>query len=945
MANSIGGGFETSIMMDVSGVRVATERGVEYLDNLAGSASRLGQSFNASSTDTDSLVEALRRASGMVELLSAKMLSQQIATEKARVATREYGKEAVAAAENQRSLTAMMMGGSLAATRQAEEAAAALAKYNQNLERSRQLQSAPISVGDSRSVTSAIMGGSLAAARVPDSRLSAMSGTGAAREDGGALARMMTGSAGVAAENAIADARRQRLQESLALQDAFEKRREAAHRAELRQIEDAERFRQQGIQQRTRMEEEAAERRQQYLRETQEIEDKFAQRNRSAYRAQLRQEEDARRFRAGARDPLRTTTENISPRFQAAAREAVLWERGRDAQEKAELSVRRMKAMLSPMVEMEMRLADEAKDFAQQLDLAVRSGHISLANAKLMTAEFAEQQKLLMQNAQQQQAGFLGMRRMGFAAQQFGYAIEDAASMYGTMGLSGAFRAAGNNLTAMAATMGPQVGVAASIAAAVASIGLHWWETKKAAEETAKANEKVLDLTERIQEHASYLLEINAQTHAARKADFAELNTMYERNLEQMRELAALENARVMSQKQLIGLTEEQNALREIEGRIAQDNAQWYEEQFRWTFAIGRYLKDAAIGVGSGVAGFFESEQAAALAEERFNAEARIAIEIQRQENALKRANSEAQKQLDLANQQSQVLAQQSRALGGEMAFGANRSDGYAGANRIRRRDSRNREFDVNDPRTMLVDHTNRFGFFGGDLPLSQQSTEADLASSFRNVTTERDRVLAAEQLTADLETRKRMQAEILRMNEELLHIDEMRVALNQAGQAAYENVNNTLMGRFEAMNSELQISNERLRVEREINDQLALAERSGHVDEEEAAAYRREMERVFQLEEENRNAEKEMARLKEAEGKLLRSATEALSPAGVVSGLTRGSDETRKFLEQEKMRDMAQKDAEPVVAELKALREEMKKQRAILERNAQAAPAVAEMF
>jgi hypothetical protein len=41
----------------------------------------------------------------------------------------------------------------------------------------------------------------------------------------------------------------------------------------------------------------------------------------------------------------------------------------------------------------------------------------------------------------------------------------------------------------------------------------------------------------------------------------------------------------------------------------------------------------------------------------------------------------------------------------------------------------------------------------------------------------------------------------------------------------------------------------------------------------------------------------------------------------------------------------MAQKDAEPVVAELKLLREEMKKQRAILERNAQAAPAVAEMF
>jgi hypothetical protein len=920
MVSSIGGGFETSIMMDVSGVRMATERGVEYLDNLAGSATRLGQSFNASSGDTDSLVEALRRAAGMVELLSAKMLSQQIATDKARLATREYAKEAVKAAENQRSLTQMMMGGSLAATRQAEEAAAALAKYNENLARSRQLQSSG-SIGDSRSLTAAIMGGSLAAGRVPDSRLSAMASGGGAGEINGPLSRMMGGSSGVAAENAIADARRQRLQESLALQDAFERRREAAHRAELRQIEDTERFRQQGIQQRARMEEEAAERRQQYLRETQEIEDKFAQRNRSAYRAQLRQEEDARRFRAGARDPLRTTSENISPGFRAAARDAVLWERGREAQEKAELSVRRMKAMLSPMVEMEMRLADEAKDFADQLDLAVRSGHVSLANAKLMTAEFAEQQKLLMQNAQQQQAGFLGMRRMGFAAQQFGYAIEDAASMYGTMGLSGAFRAAGNNLTAMAATMGPQVGVAASIAAAVASIGLHWWETKKAAEETAKANEEVLDLTERIGDHSEYISEMNAQIHKARTADHEELNSMYERNLEQLREIATLEDSRLNTSKQLLNLTAEQNALREIEGRIAQDNAQWYEEQFRWTFAIGRYLRDAAIGVGSGIAGFFESEQAANLAEERFNQEARIAIEVQRQENALKKANSEEQKRLNLLNAQSNVLREQSRAMNGEMAFGGF-APGMQGGQAIAARDRR-----------------------AGDIDVTRFGNEAIMAHHHARITAERDMLLMAEQHTASVQQRERYQQRIVELNNQLLQIDEVRVNLNQAGEEAARDLESTLTGRYEAMNEELRISNERLRVEQEINQQIDIAQRSGHMTAEQAAAYRQEMERVFRLEEENRAAEKEMERLKEAESRLLRSATETLSPAGVVSGLTRGSDETRRFLEQERMRSMAQKDAEPVVAELKLLREEMKKQRAILERNAQAAPAVAEMF
>lgn len=1012
MASSIGGGFETSIMMDVSGIRVASERGIEYMDNLSGSAVRVGQTFDRTSGETNALTESLRRAGQMVELLSAKMLAQQVSAEKARIATSEYSKSAAQAAESQRSLTSLMMGGNLAATRQAEEAAAAVAKYNANLERSKQLVSSG-GPADPRSLSTMIGGGSLAASRsaaaagaYASNAAGSRSGfTGGQGDSRSLTSSMMGGSLAIAQERELAAAREQRLLQSAALADDFANRQEAHYRAERRWIEDNERFRQQGIQQRERMEAEAAERRAAYDRETLQIQDAFQQRNESAYRAERRwiednerfrqqgieqrkrlekeaedariaanvkaendakarearersawrasqrQQADAARFRAGAQDPLRTNSSNVSGNFRSVARDAVLWERGRVAQEGAELSVRRMKAMLSPMVEMEMRLADEAREFKQQLDLATRSGHVNLAQAKLLTKEFEEQQKLLLQNAQQQQAGFLGMRRMGFAAQQFGYAIEDAASQYGTMGLSGAFRAAGNNLTAMAAVMGPQVGVAASIAAAVASIGLHWWETKKAAEATAKENERVLELTERIQDHAGYLLEINSQIHSARTADHAELSAMYDRNLEQIREISALENSRLMAQKQLLDLTKEQNALREIEGKIAADNAQWYEEQFRWTFAIGRYLRDA----GSGVMSLFESDDAARLAEERFNSEARIAIEMQRQENALKRANSEAQKQLDLANQQSMLLRADSAKIDDRRLSNRNgegHKAGYLESSLFRESGG----YDVARKNGMKAqvqnfgEHRYARSFLGDARQGTSNSTSVETGRDLRvaadMIVDERNRLLQLEQQqNLTIEQRLELQKQIAAANNEYLRVQQMAFDLEKRGKEAYEETNNTLMGRFEGLNEELRIENEIVRTRKKLNEEIAIAERSGHMDADKAAAYRAEMERVFQIEEQNRKAEKEIERLKKEEAKLERVAAESLAPAGVVSGLTRGSDETRKFLEQEKMRNMAQKDSEPVVAELKLLREEMKRQRSILEKNATSTPTTAELL
>ena len=654
----------------------------------------------------------------------------------------------------------------------------------------------------------------------------------------------------------------------------------------------------------------------------------------------------------------RTNPENISPNFRAAAREAVLWQRGHEAVEQTEAAMRRMRAILNPMVEMEARLADEAREFRAAMELSVRSGHDTVANARLVTAEFDRQQQLLLQQARQQQAGFLGMRRMGFAAQQFGYAIEDAASMYGTMGLSGAFRAAGNNLTAMAAVMGPQVGVAASIAAAVASIGLHWWETKKAADATAKATDRVADLTERIESRYLRLMGINRQIRDARTADHAALTSMYEQNLQQIYEINDAEQARLNTAKELAQVSANRAKMDALDAEEAQKNAQWWKDYFGWaSTAWDVASKTARVALvdpfvdnfGNGVA------ENAAAEEKQADAAHMHEMSLMRQENALKRANSEEKKRLDLINAQSMTLKTDSAQIDDRRL--SNRSDRGHKAKYLE--SSLFREsggYDV-ATKTGMKAQVQNFGehryarsYLGDARQGTSNSTSVETGRDLRvaadTIVDERNRLLQLEQQqNLTIEQRLELQKQIAAANNEYLRVQQMAFDLEKRGKQAYEETNNTLMGRFEGLNEELRIQNEIVRTRQKLNEEIAIAERSGHMDADRAAAYRAEMERVFQIEEQNRKAEKEIERLKKEEAKLERFAAESLAPAGVVSGLTRGSDETRKFLEQEKMRGMAQKDSEPVVAELKLLREEMKRQRSILEKNATSTPTTAELL
>lgn len=84
-----------------------------------------------------------------------------------------------------------------------------------------------------------------------------------------------------------------------------------------------------------------------------------------------------------------------------------------------------------------------------------------------------------------------GFRNQGFAIQQLAFAAEDAAAVYGTSGLAGAFRASANNLSMFAMLMNPVAGIITSIGIAISAAVLpslmRWANAADAAKERQKA--------------------------------------------------------------------------------------------------------------------------------------------------------------------------------------------------------------------------------------------------------------------------------------------------------------------------------------------------------------------------------------------------------------------------------------------------------------------------
>ncbi len=824
MGNGISGNLETAIILDVSGVRTGAQRGVEALQMFESAGDRLGGSLADISSRSSDLTDNLARAASMIELLTAKMV----------------------AAESRQSTISRKAGGML--------------------------------FGDIMASTQPTFGDRMAG--VPGERQRKQMEANAAENL--RISRLRASQQRQIDDQMEAErsqelaALRDHLEERLTLEaryDTLRIQQNAAVSRQMAQDEQEERDRtfadlRRDIEERAAVERAAAD----------DAQQRQEQRARSAYRAEQRVRADAARFNAGANpsNPLRTTPGNISERFRATARDAVLWERGRVAAEQATNAVQRMRGMLNPMVAMETRLANEAREFREQLDLAVRAGIMQVNQAEELTAQFQQQNQLLLQQARQQQAGFLGMRRFGFAAQQAGYAIEDAASVWGTMGLSGAFRAGANNLTAMAATAGPAVGVAVSLAAAAAAIGLHLWESAEAAKESKEAEEKLAKERERMMEIQERLIDNEQRLRDIRRAESgSDISAIYQGQREdaKKREAQLREDARLAP-------------LRAAEARAAQ-------------LREGIQLLSASFVRPTGPMTKAELDRQQQQQEDFRQAREDLA----KTEKEIERLQKAEQEHLKRMEDPATRLAEREKER--QLAFSE----------------------------SLRIRNTGIAKALGPEAQESQRS----LAIEMQDL--ERQRLaLVNARYTSEVEMLDAMERH-QELADKQVAVAERMAKLREAGRDAEKEVNNTILGRFEALNPELKFQNDILRTRTEINKKIEEGIRAGEITQQEAARYRAELERIFKIETANREADTRLNALKKRETSLEQQLQANSREATVMSGTLRGSDEAAKILEQERLRQMQKNDQQPVVDELQKVRAEMKRLREFQERAAKENP------
>lgn len=500
----------------------------------------------------------------------------------------------------------------------------------------------------------------------------------------------------------------------------------------------------------------------------------------------------------------------------------------------------------------EIRRQQNARIAAEELSGRV-ARRVAERNSALIMAQIRRQQAAASAPPiQQGQQSFVGSRRAGFAAQQFGYAIEDAASVYGTMGLAGAFRAAGNNLTVMAAQLGPMAGTVASLAAAAVSLGINFYNAKQKAEELKKAVDKLNESRDKFVTENTRELELEGQLRSARAAGLTEMKGLYETLAASIDRLSIQMQAATRSKEQTAAAEEAMKRIEELNKQAAERTSQWWSNNFRTVITGWESVRDAVIGTA-------------------------LIID-------------------DVATHVSAV---------GESLMSGN----IRGARRA------------------------------GDKAMADRRKM------------QRDQDNAANSLEAKLRLQEKALKDLLDPEKQRLRLMEEQAALQKdigttiptpaEGKEAFEIATTTIIGRFEGLNEELRIENELVRVHERINDQLDIAVRSGRINRDQATAFKNDLIDATNAEEERLNTVREIDRLKKKETTIEGRVKDALRPATVLGGLTKGSDEARAFLENERLRSMAQSDAEPQIKELKLIREEIKRLRASNEKISQAAPGV----
>lgn len=88
-----------------------------------------------------------------------------------------------------------------------------------------------------------------------------------------------------------------------------------------------------------------------------------------------------------------------------------------------------------------------------------------------------------------------GTSKFSSQAQQAAYLLDDLVAGFSQRGLSGAIQGSANNLTVMAANMGPMVGLFSAAGLAVAQLGIKFYEAKKGQESFSRALDEIAHKT------------------------------------------------------------------------------------------------------------------------------------------------------------------------------------------------------------------------------------------------------------------------------------------------------------------------------------------------------------------------------------------------------------------------------------------------------------------
>lgn len=234
------------------------------------------------------------------------------------------------------------------------------------------------------------------------------------------------------------------------------------------------------------------------------------------------------------------------------------------------------------------------------------------------------------------------------------FAVEDAASVYGTSGLAGSLRAASNNLTMMAAAFGPWA-MAATVAVTTATqLYMAFNKGKKEADDYSDSLKNITSETNRVTQAARDRVRFQQQIRDVADAD------------EGFGMAKNLRDEAAQSKAEIAALVEQIKRVKDLREEAVVDAAKQQRAWQRWApdFAIGDMVGDAAKPFDKEIAELMQQRKR--LEADRLNtmkqidaAEVRAGQQVDRQVAANQKLATEKKRQLEIQNEQQRAAERQ----------------------------------------------------------------------------------------------------------------------------------------------------------------------------------------------------------------------------------------------------------------------------------------------